>query len=313
MGQLTNTFETYDVTGNREDLANIIYNITPTDTPFMSAIGTGTATFTKHEWQTDSLAAAAANAQGEGEDSPSAAMSATSRVLNYTQISYKPVMVSGTQEAVVHAGVNSELAYQVAKAGKELKRDMELAMTGKVAAGAGSGNAASARTSRGFESWTETNNAYGSGGSNSSGSVTDGTQRVLTESLLKGELKACYDAGGNPDMLIVGSFNKQKVSGFTGNSTRMDMAEDRSLVATIDVYVSDFGEVRVVSDRILRSSGRTALVCDTEMWATAFLRPFQVQDLAKTGDAEKKQLLVEYTLVSKNEAASGKIADLTTS
>ena len=134
MAQLSNTFETYDAVGNREDLQNIIYNITPTDTPFMSSIGTGTATFTKHEWQTDSLAAAASNAQIEGDDSPSAAMSATSRVLNYTQISYKPVMVSGTQEAVIHAGVNSELAYQIAKAGKELKRDMELDLTGKNAA-----------------------------------------------------------------------------------------------------------------------------------------------------------------------------------
>jgi len=314
MGQLTNTFETYDVTGNREDLANIIYNITPTDTPFMSAIGTGTATFTKHEWQTDSLAAAAANAQAEGEDSPSAAMSATSRVLNYTQISYKPVMVSGTQEAVVHAGVNSELAYQVAKAGKELKRDMELAMTGKVAAGAGSGNAASARTSRGFESWCTSNGSHGTGGStNGAGAVTDGTQRVLTEALLKGQLKACYDAGGNPDMLIVGSFNKQKVSGFTGNSTRMDMAEDRNLVATIDVYVSDFGEVRVVADRVLRGSGRTALIADTEMWSTAYLRPFQTMELAKTGDAMKRLLLTEWTLVAKNEAANSKVADLTTS
>jgi hypothetical protein len=113
--------------------------------------------------------------------------------------------------------------------------------------------------------------------------------------------------------MLVGSFNKQKVSGFTGNSTRMDMAEDRSLVATIDVYVSDFGEVRVVADRILRSSGRTTMIVDTEMWSTAMLRPFQVQDLAKTGDAEIKQLLVEYTLVSKNEKASAKIADCTTS
>jgi hypothetical protein len=314
MGQLTNTYETYDVTGNREDLANIIYNITPTDTPFMSAIGTGTATFTKHEWQTDALAAAGANAQGEGEDAPNAAMSATSRVLNYTQISYKPVMVSGTQESVVHAGVNSELAYQVAKAGKELKRDLELAMTGKVAADAGSGNAASARTSRGFESWCVTNKAHGANGAtNSAGAVTDGTQRVLTESLLKTELKKCYDEGGNPDLMIVGSFNKQKVSGFTGNSTRMDMAEDRNLVATIDVYVSDFGEVRVVADRVLRGSGRTALIADTEMWSTAYLRPFQTMDLAKTGDATKRLLLTEWTLVAKNEKANAKIADLTVS
>jgi len=313
VAQLTNTFETYDATGNREDLANIIYNITPTDTPFMSSIGTGTATFTKHEWQTDSLAAAAANAQAEGDDSPSAALSATSRVLNYTQISYKPVMVSGTQESVIHAGVNSELAYQIAKAGKELKRDIELAQTGKVNAGAGSGNGASARTSRGFESWTTTNNTYGSGGSNSSGSVTDGTQRVLTETILKTEMKNCFDQGGNPDLLLVGSFNKQKVSGFTGNSTRMDMAEDRSLVATIDVYVSDFGEVRVVADRILRSSGRSALLVETEMWSTAFLRPFQTQELAKTGDAMKRLLIAEWTLVAKNEASSATIADITTS
>jgi hypothetical protein len=240
-------------------------------------------------------------------------MSATSRVLNYTQISYKPVMVSGTQEAVIHAGVNSELAYQIAKAGKELKRDMELDLTGKNAATAGSGNGGAARKSRGFESWTETNNSYGSGGSNSSGSVTDGTQRVLTEALLKTELKSCFDNGGEPDLLLVGSFNKQKVSGFTGNSTRMDMAEDRNLVATIDVYVSDFGEVRVVADRVLRSSGRSALLVETEMFDTAFLRPFETQELAKTGDAMKRLLVAEWTLVAKNEASSATIADLTTS
>lgn len=313
MAQLTNTFETYDAVGNREDLQNVIYNISPTDTPFMSSIGTGTATFTKHEWQTDALAAAGANAQKEGDDSPSAALSATSRVFNYTQISYKPVMVSGTQEKVIHAGVNSELAYQIAKAGKELKRDLELAMTGKTDAGAGSGNGASNRTSRGFESWTTTNNVYGSGGSNSSGDVTDGTQRVLTESLLKTEMKNCYDAGGDPDLLIVGSFNKQKISGFTGNNTRMDMAEDKRLVTTIDVYVSDFGEVRVMADRILRSSGRSALLVQTDMFATGYLRPFQTIELAKTGDAEKRLLLTEWTLIAKNEASSATIADLTTS
>ncbi len=313
MAQLTNTFETYDAVGNREDLQNIIYNISPTDTPFMSSIGTGTASMTKHEWQTDTLASAAANAQAEGDDSPSAALSATTRVFNYTQISRKPVMVSGTQLAVDHAGVANELAYQIAKAGKELKRDMELALTGKVAAGAGSGNGASARTSRGFESWTVTNNTYGSGGSNSSGSVTDGTQRALTETILKTEIKNCYDNGGDPDLLIVGSFNKQKISGFTGNSTRMDMAEDKRLITSIDVYVSDFGEVRVMSDRVLRSSGRSALLVQTDMFATGYLRPFQTIELAKTGDAEKRLLLAEWTLIAKNEASSATIADLTTS
>jgi len=312
MAIYTNSYETFDSNDKREDLANVIYNISPTETPFMSSIGTGSANGTKHEWQTDSLAAAAANKVMEGDDSPNRALTATSRLLNHTQISTKPVVVTGTQEVVSKAGVTSEMAYQIAKAGKELKRDMELDMTGKQAAAAGSSG--TGRASRAYESWIITNELHGANGAtNDAGAVTDGTQRVLTESLLKSNLKACYDQGGNPDLLLVGSFNKQKVSGFTGNSTRMDMAEDRSLVATIDVYVSDFGEVRVVADRILRSSGRTALVVDTEMWSIGYLRPFGVQDLAKTGDAEKKQLLVEYTLVSKNEAASGKIADLTTS
>jgi hypothetical protein len=115
MAQLSNTFETFDAVGGREDLQNVIYDISPTDTPFMSSIGTGAASAVKHEWQTDSLAAAASNAQIEGDDSPSAALSATSRVFNYTQISYKPVMVSGTQEAVDNAGRNSELAYQITR------------------------------------------------------------------------------------------------------------------------------------------------------------------------------------------------------
>jgi hypothetical protein len=312
MAIYADSYETFDSNNKREDLANVIYNISPTETPFMSSIGTGSASGTKHEWQTDSLAAPAANLVIEGDDSPSRALVATSRLLNYTQISTKPVVVTGTQEVVNKAGVSSEMAYQIAKAGKELKRDMELDMTGKQAAAAGSSG--TGRASRAFESWITTNELHGATGSTSdAGAVVDGTQRVLTESLLKSNLKSCYDEGGNPDLLLVGSFNKQKVSGFTGNSTRMDMAEDRSLVATIDVYVSDFGEVRVVADRILRSSGRTALVVDTEMWEVAYLRPFGVQDLAKTGDAEKKQLLVEYTLVAKNEAANGKIADLTTS
>ena len=312
MAIYTDSYETFDSNNKREDLANVIYNISPTETPFMSSIGTGSANGTKHEWQTDSLAAASANKVIEGDDSPSRALTATSRLLNHTQISTKPVVVTGTQEVVNKAGVTSEMAYQIAKAGKELKRDMELDMTGKQEAAAGSSG--TGRASRAFESWITTNELHGSGGSTSgSGAVTDGTQRALTETLLKSSLKKCFDEGGNPDLLLVGSFNKQKVSGFTGNSTRMDMAEDRSLVATIDVYVSDFGEIRVVADRVLRSSGRSALLVETEMFATGFLRPFETQELAKTGDAMKRLLVVEWTLCAKNEASSATIADLTTS
>ena len=313
MAIYTNAYETFDSNDRREDLANVIYNISPTDTPFMSSIGTGSASSTLHEWQTDALAAAATNVVMEGDNTPSRALVATSKLLNYTQISTKPVVVTGTQEVISKAGVTSEMAYQIAKAGKELKRDMEFDLTGVNVATVGSSG--TGRRLRGYEAWCNTNDSHGANGAThgTTGAVTDGTQRVLTEALVKSSLKACYDEGGNPDLLLVGSFNKQKVSGFTGNSTRMDMAEDKSLVATIDVYVSDFGEVRVVADRILRGSGRTTMIVDTEMWHTAMLRPFQVQDLAKTGDSEVKQLIVEYTLVSKNEKASAKIADCTVS
>ena len=313
MAIYTNAYETFDSNDRREDLANVIYNISPTDTPFMSSIGTGSASSTLHEWQTDALAAAATNVVMEGDNTPSRALVATSKLLNYTQISTKPVVVTGTQEVINKAGMTSEMAYQIAKAGKELKRDMEFDLTGVNVATVGSSG--TGRRLRGYEAWCNTNDSHGANGAThgTTGAVTDGTQRVLTEALVKSSLKACYDEGGNPDLLLVGSFNKQKVSGFTGNSTRMDMAEDKSLVATIDVYVSDFGEVRVVADRILRGSGRTTMIVDTEMWHTAMLRPFQVQDLAKTGDSEVKQLIVEYTLVSKNEKASAKIADCTVS
>ena len=313
MAIYTNAYETFDSNDRREDLANVIYNISPTDTPFMSSIGTGSASSTLHEWQTDALAAAATNVVMEGDNTPSRALVATSKLLNYTQISTKPVVVTGTQEVINKAGMTSEMAYQIAKAGKELKRDMEFDLTGVNVATVGSSG--TGRRLRGYEAWCNTNDSHGANGAThgTTGAVTDGTQRVLTEALVKSSLKACYDEGGNPDLLLVGSFNKQKVSGFTGNSTRMDMAEDKSLVATIDVYVSDFGEVRVVADRILRSSGRTTMIVDTEMWHTAMLRPFTVQDLAKTGDSEVKQLIVEYTLVSKNEKASAKIADCTVS
>ena len=216
MAIYSNSYETFDSNNKREDLANVIYNISPTETPFMSSIGTGSASGTKHEWQTDSLAAAAGNLVIEGDDSPNRALTATTRLLNHTQISTKPVVVTGTQEVVNKAGVSSEMAYQIAKAGKELKRDMELDMTGKQAAAAGSSG--TGRASRAYESWITTNELHGSGGStNTAGAVTDGTQRVLTETLLKSSLKKCYDEGGDTDLLLVGSFNKQKVTGFTGN------------------------------------------------------------------------------------------------
>lgn len=312
MTQPTNTFDSYDAVGNREDLSDIIYDISPTDTPFMSGIEKAKAENTLHEWQTDSLAAATdANAQVEGDNASGDSRAATTRLSNKTQISRKVVVVSGTQEAINHAGRASERAYQIAKSAKELKRDMEKILTGNQTQV--TGNATTARKLRPLCGWYATNDVRGTSGADGTAATqaTDGTQREFTETLLKSAVQKAWTAGGDPDCLMVGPVNKQKVSGFTGNSTRMDKGEDKRLVAAIDIYESDFGALKVVPNRFQRE--RDAHVLQMDMWGLATLRPFMTSPLAKTGDAETELLVVEYTLEARNEAANAVVADLTTS
>ena len=315
MSQVTNTYSTYDAAGEREDLSDIIYSISPTDTPFMSGIGKSKGTAVLHEWQTDALAAAASdNYQIEGDEIAFAAPTATTRLGNRMQISRKSVIVSGTLDSVSKAGRNNELAYQISKNSKELKRDMETSLTANQAPV--TGDDSTPRRLGGIECWIKTNTSKGGGSgadpTTSGGAArTDGTQRAFTESQLKDVVKKCWDEGGDPSMIMLGSFNKQKLSGFTGGSTKMTSAEDKRLVNAVDIYESDFGAMTVVPNRFSRS--RDCFVLQPDMWAVAFLRDFQLMDLAKTGDAEKKAMLAEYTLVSKNEKASGGIFDLTTS
>ena len=316
MAIVTNTFQTFTAIGNREDLSDIIYNISPTETPFISSIGKEKATGVLHEWQNDSLRAAAANAQVEGDEIAFTAVVPTTRVNNRTQISRTSVIVSGTQDTVNSAGRNNELAYQISKSSKELKRDMEVVLTANQSRAAG--GAAAARTTAGLPSWIQANTSVGTNGANGAvGGVdtpgtlrTDGTQRAFTEAQLKDVVKQCWDSGGDPSMIMLGSFNKQKLSGFTGGSTKMTQADDKKLVAAIDIYESDFGSMTVVPNRFSRN--RDCFVIQPDMWAVAYLRDFQMLDLAVTGDAQKKAMLAEYTLVSKNEAASGAVFDLTT-
>jgi PHD/YefM family antitoxin component YafN of YafNO toxin-antitoxin module len=315
MALITNTVTKYAVNGQREDLSDIIYNISPTDTPFMSSIGKSKATAVNHEWQIDALAAPASdNYHLEGDEISFDAQTATTRIGNKTQISRKAVIVSGTMESVDLAGRNNELAYLISKASKELKRDMETTLTANQApvdSGAGA-----ARRMASLESWIKTNSDKGTGsaadpGTSGTNARTDGTQRAFTESQLKSMIRKVWTEGGDPSMVMVGAFNKQKLSGFTGGATRMDDAENKRLVSAIDVYESDFGALQVVANRFSRA--RSAYVLSPDMWSAAYLRDFQMVDLAKTGDADKKALLVEYTLCSKNEKASGGIFDLTTS
>ena len=313
MAQPTNTFDTYDSVGEREDLSDVIYSISPTDTPFISSAAKTKATAVLHEWQTDSLAAAVTNnAVIEGDEATLDAVSPTSRLSNSSQIMDKTVVITGTQEAVDKAGRASELAYQIAKKAKELKRDMEATVTGNIAEV--TGGSGTARKMGTLGSWIETNDVFGTGGaSGTAGNTarTDGTQRAFTEAQLKSVIKSVWNEGGEPSMIMVGPFNKQKLSGFTGNSTRFDAGADATLYTSVDVYASDFGQLQVVPNRFSRD--RDAYVLDMNYFAIAFLRDFTMHELSKTGDSEKRQLLVEATLESRNEKASGLVADLTTS
>jgi len=314
MAQPTNTFDTYDSVGEREDLSDVIYSISPTDTPFLSSAAKTKATAVLHEWQTDSLAAAVTNnAVIEGDEATLDASTATTRLSNSTQIMVKTVVITGTQESVDKAGRASELAYQIAKKAKELKRDMEATITGNIAEV--TGGSSTARKMGTLGSWVVTNDDLASDGASGAGAGnaahTDGTQRAFTEAQLKSVIKSVWNAGGDPSMVMVGPFNKQKLSGFTGNSTRFDAGADATLYTSVDVYASDFGQLQVVPNRFSRD--RDAYVLDMEYWGIAFLRDFSMHELAKTGDSEKRQLLVEATLESRNEGASGLVADLTTS
>lgn len=315
----TGTYQTYQTIGNREDLTDIIYNIAPTDTPVMSTIGRGKATNTLHEWQTDTLAAAAANRAVEGDDATILTATPTVRLNNYCQISQKAISVSGTDRAMNPAGRADELSYQIAKRGKELKRDMELAITQNQASSAGS--ASVARSSASMESWLSSNRtSVGTGTAQttpgfSSGTVaapTDSTVAgTVTEAALKAVLQSIFTAGGSPDLIVVGPVSKQKYSTFTGIATQYrenSGVKQATILAAAAVYVSDFGELRIEPDRFSRD--RTNLILDTEYWGVSYLRPMQQYELAKTGDSDKRQMLCEWTLESRNEAASGKIADV---
>lgn len=313
MTQPADTFSTYDAIGNREDLADILYDISPTETPFMSAIARVPATATLHEWQTDSLTGASStNAVIEGDDATTTASVPSVRLGNRLQISDKVPRVTGTQRVVDSAGRADEFDYQILKSGKELKRDMESSLLANNAAVVG--NDSTARELGGIESWIATNDNFGATGASPTGdgtdARTDGTQRAFAESDLKAVLAGCFDAGGDPNMIMVGSFNKQAMSAFSGNATRNTDSRDQTLNTAIKIYVSDFGELQVMTNRFQRS--RSALVLDMDMWAMASLREFSQTDLAKTGDSDRVQILSEYTLEARNEAASGIIADLTT-
>jgi hypothetical protein len=315
MSAPTNTFLTSSAIGNRESLHDIISTLNKDETPFLSAIGSEDAEATYEEWQKDDLGSAnSTNYQPEGNNTTANAITPTVRVGNRLQILNKPFTISGTQEAVRKAGRSSEISYQKALAGRRLKMDIEAFMCGNQAS-----TSADPRKMGGYESWMTSNVSRGttgsSGGFTSGNTVaaTDGTQRTFTEVLLKAVVKSAWDNGGRPSWLLMGSFNKQIFSTFTGIATQYQEAKGRTatVVAAVDRYISDFGTFNAAASRYVRT--RSALVVDPELFKSLWLRRIYTEELAKTGDARNYDMRCEVTLMVKNEAGSGIVADLTTS
>jgi hypothetical protein len=319
---MSSTFSSFTVVGIREDLSDVIYDISPQDTPIMSSIGKSKATSVFHEWQTDSLAAATtANFLVEGADATDASVSPSTRIGNYTQIVGKTIRVSGTLEAVDKAGRKSEKAYQMAKAAAEMKRDIETIITANQ--GQTPGSSTAARKLGSLLSYIKTNSSVN--GTTVTGvdpttigvsTRVDGTTRTFTENLLKEVIQEVFVSGGTPTLAVMRPALKQKVSGFQGNSAYRVNTDNSvgnvTVVAGADLYQSDFGILQLVPNRFMREENREVLILDPEFAALAYLRPFQTKDLAVSGDSERSQLIAELTLEVRNEAAHGIVADLNT-
>ena len=316
----TNTVQTFSRTNIREDLTNIISNISPVDTPFISNIGTAKAKQRLHEWQTDTLAAADSdNKTVEGDDATIDTSPASSRRNNYTQLMDKVVSVSSTSRAVDNAGYADELAYQVSKKAKELKRDMEKRACDNKAAVPG--GASTAGETAGAVAFIQTNAERGVGGAagtlsgTTSGYVnaaaTNGTLRNFTEAQLKSAIQKAWNEGGSPSMALMSGTLKQTASTFAGIAQlRKENGGNgmATIIGAADVYVSDFGDIAFVPSRF--TTGRDVLVIDPSLWKVADLQGYQLEDLAKTGHSDKKMLSREWTLVCQNEKGNAVVADV---
>jgi hypothetical protein len=305
----------YTGAGIAESFEDVIYDISPEDTPLLSMAKKTTAGQTYHQWQTDALASAAANAQLEGDDATYATLAATTVLGNYTQISRKTVNISNTYDVVKKYGRKSEVAYQLMKAGKELKRDMEFALVRNQASSAG--GAGTARTSAGLESWIAGNSIKSAAASTATtpgfaaGVVpapTDGTAGTFIEADLKSALEAAWVDGGEPTTILMSSKNKKLFSAFAGIAEKRHMVNGTSeaiITAAADVYVSDYGNHTVKLDRFMRDE---AVLCiDPQYVAVASLRPITKEELAKTGDSTKYLMTAEYALVVNNPDAHAKV------
>ena len=318
MAQPSNTFDSYDAVGIREDLKDVIYNISPEETPFYSKSSKTSARNTLVEWQTDSLRASAANAHIEGDATAGEARSATTRLGNYTQIFKNAVVVPDTDEGLDKAGRAKEVAYQTLKIAKEQKLDIEKALFDNNARAAG--NSTTARELAGAPAWLTTNTVFGANeGADPTGDGTDARTDETTaltafdQTKFDTVMQSIWEEGGKPDTVYLSAFQMNKALGFTGNNNQRSavQAGDERVIKSMAIYVTPWGTVSWMPSRENRS--RDVFIMQDNMWEVAVLRPTKNVALAKTGDNTTRQVVTELTLCAKNEAANGGIFDNTTS
>lgn len=317
MAQPTNTFDSYDSVGIREDLEETIYDISPDETPFYTACAKLKAAQAYHEWQTDSLRTSATNAHIEGDDTTANARTPTTRLGNYTQIFKDAVVIPDSDEGTSKAGRAKEMAYQVMKIAKEQKLDIEKALFANNARVAG--NSATARELAGLPAWLITNVDFQSGnsGANPTGDGTnartdDGTPTAFSQTKFDGVMQSIWESGGKPDTCYLSSFQMNAAQAFVGNNNQRANIEagENKVSKYMAVYVTPWGTVEFKPTR--ENRGRDVFILEDDKWAVAVKRPTKNKALGKTGDNEKRQVVTELTLVARNEAASGGIFDNTT-
>lgn len=317
MAQPTNTFDSYDAVGIREDLEDVIYNVAPDETPFYSKTAKIKAKNTFHEWQTDTLRASGVNAHIEGDDTVASARTATVRLGNYTQIFKDAVIVPDTDEGLDKAGRGREIAYQSLQIAKEQKLDIEKAMFANQARVAG--GSSTARKLAGIPAWIATNTVKATAGSpadptgDGTDARTDGTKLAFSQSRFNSAMQAIWESGGKPQSVYLSSFQMNVALGFVGNNNQRATIDAKSgkVSNMLDAYMTPWGTVKFTMTRENRS--RDVFILQDNMWAIGVLRPTKNKELAKTGDATKRQIVTELTLVAKNEKASGGVFDNTDS
>lgn len=322
MAALTNTATSIGVGtagGLREDLEDVIWDLFADETWALTNLDKTEATGTYHEWLKDELAAAGANIAVEGDDFAGAAYTAPTRLGNYVQTARKDFLVSGVLDEVKKAGRKTEIARIAMKRMREIKNDMEYALVRNQASSAG--GSTTGRSSAGMESWIATNEVLSTTTASattpgfSSGTVaapTDGTTTAaFAETMLKTAVNSAWSNGGDARVILTNTSQKAALDGFAGIATKYNEVKgsnQATIVGAADVYVSDVGNHTVILHRHVRSS--VVLCLDPEYWSIAFLRRPRMETLAKTGDAEKRMIVTDFTLVSRNEKASAKVVAL---